>query len=64
MENERGKLEERCGITIHVIGILEGISRENEEESVITEIIQDNVLEFNDMSFQIIPNTYPCQDTS
>lgn len=39
MENERGKLEDRCGITSNVIGILEGIGRENEEESVITEII-------------------------
>ena len=33
------KFEDWCGITSNVIGILEGISRENEEESVITEII-------------------------
>lgn len=44
---------------IHITGIPERLSSENEEEDVIIEIIQENVLELDDMSFQITPNTLP-----
>lgn len=40
------------------------MSRENEEEGVIIEIIQENILELNDMSFRIMPYTLPCHDMS
>lgn len=42
---------------IHAIEIPERISRENEEECAIIEIIQENILELSDMSFQITPDT-------